>query len=138
MDYHAMMTGCIVAATLAFVALCLYGIRALMAARRSLAAIESAAGEARETLTAARQGLTRISRAAGEITADVQDKLQAADKLFESVRDAGKFLKSAVAGIRALSGGSSPEWLASIGQWILIHIFGERVTNKDTAKEDGK
>lgn len=138
MDNRDMMTGCLIAATLAFVGLCLVGIRVLMAARRSLSAIESAAGEAKTALSLARQGMERISRAAGEISADVQDKLHSADSLFDAVRDAGLTIKTIAATVNALAGSFSRDWLSGIGQTILFHLFGERVTRRHEAKEDGE
>jgi|GEM_PF-2733242 len=136
MDNHDMMTGCIVAATLAFVVLCIYGIRALITVRRSLSTIESAVSEAKETLSVARQGLERTLRAADEISADVQDKLHAADSLFNAVRDAGSTIKTIAATVRAVGGSFSRDWLSGTLQAILFHFFGERVTKSQAAKEE--
>ncbi len=135
MDNHDMMTWCIVAATLAFVVLCIYVIRVLMTVRRSLSAIESAAGEAKETLSIARQGLVRISHAASEISADVQDKLHAADSLFEAVREAGSTIRTIASTVRAVTSNISGDWLSGIGH-ILFHWLGKRVTKSQAAKEE--
>ena len=136
MTNHDMMTWSVVAAAIAFVGLCIYAIRVLMKVKHSLTSIESTAEEAKAAISVIRHEVMQISRSANEVSADVQDKLRAADPMFEAVREAGLTVRTVVGSVREAASSFSRDLLHEAGRMILFHLFGERVTKRYTAKEE--
>ena len=93
-----------------FVVLCAFVIRALNKLGRSLQTAREAVHEMKATVEELQAEANRLATSVNEVAADVRDKLEAADPLFEAVRDVGEILSEATETAKI----ASTRWLRSV------------------------
>lgn len=103
MDSNDIIAWSVAVAALAFAFLCIYLIKTLREAQRSLASAKSAVDEVKQTIDGLQGEIKRLTHTVTDITADVRGKLQATNPLFDAVKDVGLMLRDVTGSARDAS-----------------------------------
>lgn len=104
MNEQLIYGGSALLAAISFSVLCVFIVRTLTSARRTLELLRTAIGEANDKVESIRGKVEELTANANEISLNVKDKLHAADALFEAARDAGATIQETAHTAKEITG----------------------------------